>query len=201
MANSFTLSLAHCIVCSITAGNDFSVQWGTSSSGGSRLKRDTQKMITNNNKKINNSFYYINTNEIPGELSRENLISSHAKKHVRKYHRCYGYIINRAFHTKTLLKWNGLVFHWCLYNKNNVSKKYFTSERSERVKYFSTLEEKFRMSARLCNIFYVFLGETPYGRLMSASYIHSEGPVSSSALNTIRFCFLVVPSSSPRPSL
>ena len=104
VANSFTLSLAHCIVCSITAGNDFSVQWGTSSSGGSRLKRDTHKMITNNNKKLNNSFYYINTNEIPGELSRENLISSHAKKHVRKYHRCYGYIINRAFHTKKLLK-------------------------------------------------------------------------------------------------
>ena len=27
----------------------------------------------------NNWFYYINTNEIPGELSRENLISSHVK--------------------------------------------------------------------------------------------------------------------------
>ena len=25
------------------------------------------------------SFYYINTNEIPGEFSRENLISSHVK--------------------------------------------------------------------------------------------------------------------------
>ena len=25
------------------------------------------------------AFYYINTNEIPGELSRENLISSHVK--------------------------------------------------------------------------------------------------------------------------
>ena len=47
LSNSFTLSLAHCIVCSITAGNDLSVQWGTSSSGGSRLKRDTYKMITN----------------------------------------------------------------------------------------------------------------------------------------------------------
>ena len=28
---------------------------------------------------INNCFYYINTNEIPGELSRENMISSHVK--------------------------------------------------------------------------------------------------------------------------
>ena len=35
-----------------------------------------------------------------------------------------------------------------------VLKKYFTSERSERVKYFSTLEEKFRISARPCNILY-----------------------------------------------
>ena len=36
-----------------------------------------------------------------------------------------------------------------------VLKKYFTSERSERVKYFSTLEEKFRISARLCSILYL----------------------------------------------
>ena len=47
---------------------------------------------------------------------------------MRKYHLCYGYIINRAFHTeKKLLKWNGLVFHWCL----------------------------FRISARPCNILYI----------------------------------------------
>ena len=68
-----------------------------------------------------NALYHINTNEIPGELSRENLISSHVKitcyLHMWKYHRCYGFIINRAFHTKKLLKWNGFVFHWCLYNK------------------------------------------------------------------------------------
>ena len=30
-------------------------------------------------KKLSKSFYYINTNEIPGELSRENMISSHVK--------------------------------------------------------------------------------------------------------------------------
>ena len=29
--------------------------------------------------KVCNDLYYINTNEIPGELSRENLISSHVK--------------------------------------------------------------------------------------------------------------------------
>ena len=38
-----------------------------------------------------------------------------------------------------------------------VLKKYFTSERSERVKYFSTLEEKFRIFARPCNILYILL--------------------------------------------
>ena len=32
--------------------------------------------------------------------------------------------------------------------------KYFTGERSERVKHFSTLEDKFRISARPCNILY-----------------------------------------------
>ena len=33
------------------------------------------------------SYYYINTNEIPGELSRENMLSSHVKDHY-----CYGYV-------------------------------------------------------------------------------------------------------------
>ena len=36
-----------------------------------------------------------------------------------------------------------------------VLKKYFTSERREQVKYFSTLEEKFRISAQPCNILYI----------------------------------------------
>ena len=36
-----------------------------------------------------------------------------------------------------------------------VLKKYFTGERSELVKYFSTLEEKFRIFARPCNILYL----------------------------------------------
>ena len=37
-----------------------------------------------------------------------------------------------------------------------VLKKYFTSERSERVKYFSTREEKFHISKRPCNILHYF---------------------------------------------
>ena len=38
--------------------------------------------------------------------------------HTWRDHRRYGYIINSAFaSTLKILKWNGLVFHWCLYNK------------------------------------------------------------------------------------
>ena len=65
--------------------------------------------------------YCINTNEISGELSCENMISAHVKItchfHLWKDHRCYGYIINCAFRSKKTFKWNGLAFHWCLYNK------------------------------------------------------------------------------------
>ena len=38
-----------------------------------------------------------------------------------------------------------------------VLKKYFTRSLRSPVKYFSTLEEKFRISARPCNILYVIL--------------------------------------------
>ena len=60
--------------------------------------------------------YYIDTNEIPGELSGKNMISSHEKitcdLHMWKDHCCYGYMKN---------KWNGLVFHWCLCTKKNIT--------------------------------------------------------------------------------
>ena len=36
-------------------------------------------------------------------------------------------------------------------NFSSSVEKYFTSERSKQVKYFSTREEKFRMSKRSCN--------------------------------------------------
>ena len=107
--------------------------------------------------------YYTNTSEIPGELSRENLISSHVKISPLLW------LHNKSLlsHQKTIkMKWCGssLVFiinrilHGRLEIRNFSSsvEKYFTSERSERVKYFSTLEEKFRISARLCNILYLF---------------------------------------------
>ena len=58
--------------------------------------------------------YYINTNEIPSELSRKNLISSHVKitcyLHMWKYHHCYGLIINRTFQTKNFL--SKMVWHF-----------------------------------------------------------------------------------------
>ena len=38
-----------------------------------------------------------------------------------------------------------------------VSKKYFTRSLRSLVKYFSALEERFRISARLCNILYILL--------------------------------------------
>ena len=38
-----------------------------------------------------------------------------------------------------------------------VLKKYFMSEHSKRVKYFSTLKEKFRISVRPCNILHCFV--------------------------------------------
>ena len=36
--------------------------------------------------------------------------------HMWKDHRRYGYILNRAFRSKTIFIWNGLAFLRCLYN-------------------------------------------------------------------------------------
>ena len=46
-------------------------------------------------------FYYINTSELPSELSRENFISS--RDHYR-----YGYIVNRAFESKLIWYFTGV---------------------------------------------------------------------------------------------
>ena len=58
------------------------------------------------------SIYYINTNEIPGELSRENMISSHVK-----ITRLLWLHDTSRLRSNKMLKLNGLAFHWCLYNK------------------------------------------------------------------------------------
>ena len=44
---------------------------------------------------------------------------------------------------------------WRYENSLLVRKKYFTRSQHSLVKYFSTLEEKFRTSARPCNILYI----------------------------------------------
>ena len=71
-------------------------------------------------KSMKSYIYYINTSEIPSELSRENFISSHVKitcyLHVWRDHRRYGYIDKSR-----LWKQADLVFHWCLYNKQNIT--------------------------------------------------------------------------------
>ena len=63
---------------------------------------------------LHSQLYYINTNEIPSELSLENLISLHVKitcyLHMWKYHHCYGFIINHTFQTKKLL--SKMVWHF-----------------------------------------------------------------------------------------
>ena len=94
---------------------------------------------------VKNVFYYINTNEIPGELSRENWISSHVKISPL----LWLHDKSRLWHQKTIkLEWFGISL---------VLKKYFTRSLRSLVTYFSTLEEKFRISARPCNILYAIL--------------------------------------------
>ena len=56
------------------------------------------------------------------------------------------YIINRTLHDRLEIQ-----------NFSSRVEKYFMSERSERVKYFSTLKEKFRISAWPCNILYIVI--------------------------------------------
>ena len=79
--------------------------------GGSYHPRPSAS-VDNTLRDLHNSFYHINTNEIPGELSLENLISSHVKISPLLWLQN----ISRLSHQK-LLNLNGLVFHWCLYNK------------------------------------------------------------------------------------
>ena len=79
------------------------------------------------------------------------MLYSHVKNHL-----CYGYIINRTFHTKKLLKGNGLVFHWCLYNKWNITWPLGDTKNLFECFNTETLEEKFRISVQPCNMHYLF---------------------------------------------
>ena len=58
------------------------------------------------------------------------------------------YIINRTLHGRLEIR-----------NFSSRVEKYFTRSLRSLVKYFLTLEEKFRISARPCNILYLFFTE------------------------------------------
>ena len=55
-----------------------------------------------------------------------------------------------------------------------VLKKYFTGSLRSLVKYFSTLEEKFRISARPCNILYLLISLLIFVLTTSKSKVNSE---------------------------
>ena len=55
------------------------------------------------------------------------------------------YIIKRKLHGRAEIR-----------NLSSPVEKYFTRSLRSLVKYFSTLEDKFRISARPCNILYIF---------------------------------------------
>ena len=64
-----------------------------------------------------------------------------------------------------------------------VLKKYFTRSLRSLVKYFSTLEEKFRISARPCNILYLFftrrgLPQANYFKRSLIGFVFSNEPES-----------------------
>ena len=63
------------------------------------------------------------------------------------------YIINRTLHDRLEIR-----------NFSSRVEKYFTRSLRSLVKYFSTLEEKFRISARPCNILYLLLDNSWFSR-------------------------------------
>ena len=99
----------------------------------------------------NKYIYYINSSEIPGELSREN-ISSHVKItcyfHMWRYQRCYGYI-KKSRHSHQNLK--GLVFIGRLEKRNFSSalkKTYHISPRGHVISSIY-LTNRFHFAVRL----------------------------------------------------
>ena len=114
--------------------------------------------------------------------------------HAWKDHRCYDYIINRAFGSQKILKRNSLVFHWSLKNKQNITwplgdtKFLFSCWKifHSFANIFSTLQEKFRISAQPCNIL-CYLDKTG---AINAWTVSNLVQVTSLTLFTICFCFI-----------
>ena len=104
--------------------------------------------------------YYTNANEIPGELSRKNKISSQVKiicyLHMWKDHRCYGYQKKEVPFAA-----NGFLSEmvWYFIGVYIINKTFITWPLGDTdflflcfENYFSTHGEKFLISARPCNI-------------------------------------------------
>ena len=66
------------------------------------------------------------------------------------------YIINRTLHGRLGIR-----------NFSSRVEKYFTRSLRSLVKYFLTLEEKFRISARPCNILYLVYWEIQFNSLLN----------------------------------
>ena len=79
------------------------------------------------------------------------------------------YIINRTLHDRLEIR-----------NFSSRVEKYFTRSLRSLVKYFSTLEEKFRISARPCNILY----------MLNHLIVLSEEPLTT---NRSRYCKHAIP--------
>ena len=73
------------------------------------------------------------------------------------------YIINRTLHGRLEIR-----------NFSSRVEKYFTRSLRSLVKYFLTLEEKFRISARPCNILYVCFTTTPCEPNTAISVAHRK---------------------------
>lgn len=100
---------------------------------------------------------------------------------------CYGYIINHAFVLvqkitsnlktifETILKWNGLGFHWYSYNIQNITwlrgdTKFFLLELKN---IFQHLKRKFCILTRICNSFSLCFSLGRHaGVLLHWSWIH-----------------------------
>ena len=103
-------------------------------------------------------FYYTNTNEIQGELSRENMIftcensmlSSHVKRSPLLWLHNKSRLSQEKCLTEMVLYFIGVyIINRTLHNRLEIR------NFSPRFEDISILEEKFRISARPCNILYV----------------------------------------------
>ena len=107
--------------------------------------------------------YYINSSEIPSELSRENFVSSHVK--ITCYlpawrdHCRYGYIINRTFENKLIWYFTGVYI---------INKILHTRLSIWILSLSWTLEDKIHIhkwvcNTRACNIPYIYVIHWPIG--------------------------------------